>query len=580
MKYLAIVRETNLPYLFWLSRRGNEIYVLDIAPFLPVLRSPVRKIVERWIGKGVLHEVDRICPNGEKFWRRRTRYSWIGWERKSQATLENLILKGAERDFGQPYQYVSLKQTVCYGGDQILTLLKFADFVKGDLPDEKIGIVGADPVAETLARIVRAGTGGLVFRSPRFPAVAINFVTTAIVIASTLCRVARFVRLRRPPEKQYLIGVDMWSTTPEDTPMALRPVERLCAADDPAVLCVFRNRRDYLARKDFTGGVPCAPFPDGRYTLAGGMRTAAELTGDAFRLYRKHRGLFPALFFEIVKTVAVRAYYRGLINKYRFRFFLGRDEYDANHIIRTEELRRAGGISMGIINGTSGLGPNRVFMYVDFDISYVVSEGPLRKLYTGKWRNIDSLKLVGTTGLPEGRLALVDRPRSPDFACFTSPHSDGTRFIDEVSKVARAFPDRMFRIGYKGNTFRLGGREEFDEAMARAPDNVIDEEGRNSFDLILRSRYVLCSQSTILAESIELKSIAFFLDVYDGEVVSLFRDYPGINVTRGEQIVEKIKAYEAGTWAYPYEQLSDLCNLSGRSFYDHIYEDLGIAERV
>ena len=117
------------------------------------------------------------------------------------------------------------------------------------------------------------------------------------------------------------------------------------------VVAVCRNSEQYQSFSK--------KFPGWRYDInTGGFFTVRQAFANArvalseiLYLYRECSDLCHMLFMSIIKLPFRRSLIKALLNKYEFQYFWSRDDYNVEHIIRTQELRVIGAKSLGLLHG-------------------------------------------------------------------------------------------------------------------------------------------------------------------------------------------------------------------------------------
>lgn len=268
--------------------------------------------------------------------------------------------------------------------------------------------------------------------------------------------------------------------------------------------------------------------------------------------------------------------YAGLMNKYKFRYFFGRDDYNIEHVFRTWELRRRGGMSLGICHGmpsTPIVDP--VMRYIDFDIYYVLGIELFRRYYSDTFPPTMTLRQVGSFGIAREELPEMFATKPKNIICFTKPHMDGNAGLDIAVAIANAFPDRKVFVKVKLGVKHYGNYEDFMARLRTAPPNLIYTE-EDSYKLMKQARYSLSGISTLNEEALHFGLVAFFLDIYGPDVPVFYRAFPEFCQPDAESVINLINAIECGRWRYPRERYAGIAEISGATIYDVLRHDLGL----
>jgi len=398
-----------------------------------------------------------------------------------------------------------------------------------------------------------------------------------MVTVVAVCRILRWIAWRQPAPMPVRLGIDIIGS------------RRLCTlvgelVDEPNdVMCVGRNVFEYereVERRWFAPFPVCSPV-DGVMGPIAAIRAFVFILGQSARLWWRLGRLAPAHYMAAAKFPLIQITYRALFSKYRFANFLGRDDYNVEHIFRTWELRRIGGVSLGLNHSTPYFPIiYSIFRCIEFDIFYVFGEDICRKYYADEWPERMRIAPVGTFGMLHADLMIAaSQPKPPDIAFFVKPRFEGLDPIEAVFAVARAFPDRTVYMKMK-NRHRDGLDDGTEEAISRSlPANVrfTDETAET---LSLKARYVISTPSTIVFEAIQYHCISFCYDVLPETTPLHFREYPDLCYRQIESIIDRINDIENGDWEFPRQSFNGLIELSGVNVFDAIRAEIGLPPKA
>ena len=380
-------------------------------------------------------------------------------------------------------------------------------------------------------------------------------------------------RLRRapPPPEEILLASDYLGG--ERDTLLWREV-----TDDPAqVVAVFR---DADARRTYGHLVgewrSCLPG-EGFLGLAEGLSALAECGLDALRLF-VHGARLPAdLFRPLAALPWKRLMYRALLRRFRPKFYWGRDDYNVDHVMRTQELRRVGGTSVGIMHGLPSIVPFAHQMrQMDFDLYYTHGAGPYLEYYRAKWPAYCRVRPIGSVGLDRQELARLADPCPNDVVVILGPSFHQDKIMAAVSDLARALPDRTIWISTKAG-YRHRGQfgHLFTALLAEGLPNLREFTGR-TYDLFFQCRTWISESSTLIAEAVQFGRFALCLDPDPRFKFLYYRRFPGICVPDGATAAKRIRAWEDGTLPFPRDTLAPAINLTGRVAWDDIRRDFGL----
>src|SRR5581483_5631899 len=123
--------------------------------------------------------------------------------------------------------------------------------------------------------------------------------------------------------------------------------------------------------------------------------------------------------------------------KYRFRHFWGRDEYNPEHMMRSVELRRIGGVSIGIMHGIPSICTVlHHIRHLDFDRFYVIGRDLYERVYRSTWPAAMQVRAIGSHGASRRMMRLLAETPARDISCFLSPCFHQDRIISAVAGIA------------------------------------------------------------------------------------------------------------------------------------------------
>lgn len=404
----------------------------------------------------------------------------------------------------------------------------------------------------------------------------VNFMISGVVLISTLAdivRRSRFAGARKTGES-YLLGADL--SHEDSRSFFIQIVET-----PKDILFVLRNQEVVASlAPESLSRYYHADLRQGRFFgLAEIFSAIGESAARVMHIFHVLHGVNCGLFFATAKLVRRRMLFRALFNRFTVKNFIARDEYNPEHIVRSQELRRREGRSMGITHGMS-TGP-RVYphtRYLDFDLLYVFGERQ-RAAYADTWPETMTVRPIGAFRPTRVNWSRVGLSRQNDILIFGNQDTDPPEHVEITRKIARAFQDRKVIIKLKYRRDYIGPAR-YDPYMAQLgelPDNVeITDLGR-PYELMQRARYSFSGLSTVVAEAVQMGMFSFFIDVYRPDQDIFFRDFPGLCVTSADDAIKRIHDLETGSWSYPFDSLADLIDCSGANPYDAIRADLGLA---
>lgn len=550
----------------------RSVQILDIDPVIPFTKSILQHIVSKQIARGRAHwAIDGIddLKRVKDVPGKTLLYNVFGeiepWQN------EYFGFSRLDRTIGN-YALATKQVITNYIGEKHVSLLVLREiFRQGDTSKadayECIGMHGATKsVSEFYCR------RSLQPRAAWIPARIINFVIGGAILLHSLKWIATHIRLGKA-DKSFVF----------------------CAAD------FIGDERDCRLYRELEDGGPMLMVPRGwgrASPLASrledyefcdmnmGFLQIKDLFGalamvliDQWRIYRHLGSIFPGIYLRLAKLPYSRLLYRGLFSRYDIKYFWGRDPYNAEHIIRRQEINRAGGKSFGVNTGyltwSILIDPWR---YISFDRFYVFGRGKYEKYYGDTWAKDMAIIPAGSFTAERRHYAHRFDDRPLDIAVFTSVFIGEPELMGFIRGLARIFTDRKIILQTKDNFDDMPGQREFIDGCQQGLPNV-EFSTDSVYDIFMRVRYGFSDPSSVVAEALQFGVMSFAFDMPELQMENVNREYPGLTVTNTEEAANAIRAIEAGEKRYPIEKFRNVVDMSGKVFYDRIREDMGLSPR-
>jgi len=569
MKYCVFLNEFTLLRTLVLILLGRPVYLIPSRLFFAPLAGPFARI-GAWLEKRAnVGSVFDIMPDTRKYWdilfyHNRTdifahtephineRFGFVG--------LENWI-----GNFAMPFKHATCK----YMSEQFNSV-----FLLRDISDTfRAGEVAIVHCHDDMLFAYQAYYG----EPPRVRCIGawqfqplVNLLSLMLVFAHLVTWLARVLSWRKADPERVFLGADFTGSDPQVQ------MVRDIVGDPAQCLIVYRNRAQREASAADVSGFQHCLNKGGRVALSQLPGFLGSLVGDGARLYRRARNLAPDHFLTIAKLLEKKAAYRALMNRFQFKYFWCRDDYNPEHILRSQELREAGAVSLGINHGlTSPLRIHPNLRYIDYDIYYAFGSHLHRTYYTDTWARDMKVKPVGSLCMTREYLNQVKQPRPRDIVYFVTPGVGEERMHAAALALAVAFPDKKIFVKINPGEKKRGTYDAFLKFCDTAPENFIETE-EDSYDLMLKATYAVSGRSTVTAEAIQFGVKVLSFDFAGLEYPYYYRDFPELCVQSAEQAIARISAMEAGTEIYPREKFADLIDLSGNYIIDVIRTDLNL----
>jgi hypothetical protein len=569
-----VLTETSLLPAIWHSLMGRDVCLLAVHAHMERNLGRMNQVAQWMRRKGLLTRardrfdcVERIfgmpayCGTTDIFM---TIEPWLNAYHGFEALDQS----------GTPYAG-AIKECAWLNTNRICDLVHALDDLgrEGSLDGaDFIGITRE--MVEVLVAYNGENTAAIPGRSWPFVRRMINrFALASLMIYSVLWAVAR-IRLGPIGGKAYLLG----STLALD----MRLFKNLSdIADDRSQICivyVLRSEAERAMRELDTEGIQFLSVQEGRMGPRQALAWLAGTLSDYRRVARHIIHHRPALFLQAAKLPHYRLIYRSLFNRYQFSYYWGRDDHDQTHHIRSQELRRVGGVSLGINHGYPSsdiVAPG--MRYIDFDHYYVFGRGMFERYYRQTWPTHMTVTAIGTFGLSREELHRIAAPRTKDILYFLNTTLINDHVVDTALALAREFPDRRIFFKSKSSPYDRCWIDIL-ETRKPLPSNFkfITANITVTYELLMWCGYSISILSSVGAESVHLGLRSFVLDTQPPYYPLSYRDFDRITFRQADQVIERIRDLEAGRDQYPWAAYDDLADGSGQDPFDRVRADMGL----
>ena len=399
----------------------------------------------------------------------------------------------------------------------------------------------------------------------------VNFGLLVAILLFSLAWAFSRLRWRKHDRRSFFLGADFISG-----PAHVRIVRDIIG-DPEQCLFVFRNamqRKNNFAEID---GYNQCINDNGAIAISELGSIINLIVKDTLKLYFHSPHLAPAHMLQILKLPYKKATYRALLNRFRFKYFWCRDDYNSGHTLRSQELRRVGSISLGINHGLPTpeiINPS--WRYIDFDIYYVFGRHLYEKYYVDTWSKNMTVKPVGSMRMTRDHFNRRHDPRPDNIIYYVSPVAHGVKMHEAIRDVAYAFPEKRVFVKIKRGRKNMVDYDVLKDIIDNGPGNIIESD-EDSYELMFNARYAVSGVSTITAEAIQFGLSAFSFDFEDADSPFYYRDFPGICVKSSADVIDRISAIDQGRESYPRDSYGGLIDLSERFIIDVIRDDIGLS---
>ncbi len=297
--------------------------------------------------------------------------------------------------------------------------------------------------------------------------------------------------------------------------------------DKTKTLVVVRDKYTMQAFGHLLGDYKVVFDNEGSFALGSGINAWIKSFKDSFLLFVSSSQLPPDYYRQICFLPFKRIKYRALFNKYKCSFFWGRDDYNYQHIMRSQEIRRIGGVSMGCNHGIQSIATIAYQLrYLDFDYYYMHGLDQYTDVYSKYWPEHMIAKGVGSMFSNPQQQAIIKETEGTDVAIIIAPSFHQDLIYDAIVQLAKTFSDLNFWIITKPK-HRLEGDfgKKYQSLILSGLKNV-QESIEDVYDLLPRCKFVFSESSTLLAESVYFDRIALCFDPDPSFKFLYYRKFP------------------------------------------------------
>ncbi len=569
--HFIVASEVTLPYAALTAAFGRDVCLLGVRPLIPGASEILRGLAKMCVRRGLFTDAAVRFPHIRKMLTIDHFCNMTDMFLNVESWVERYFDFASVDRIGD--EYAMLYKHVCWGEVYHEANLAHAVSIlnRGADPERAI-FSGLNATITGLA----AAYGRRPVAAPRrydaLRAVA-NICLTGLVLGYTAWFVLRRIVSRMPPRQHHLLG----STYARDMRL-LKNLEDIADSRNQVCLMFHNDSFRDSANKafDLAGFRQCL-FGDGRFTPAAAIVAVGRAVRDGYRVLRYGLAMHPRSFRVFARMIWYRAAYRALFETHRFDYFWGRDEYNAEHIVRNQEMRRVGGISLGIFHGiptSQILSPLRRVQY--WDILYMFGTHFCDTYYKAKWPASMRVHAIGGFGLSHAELRSLPPNRSRDIMIFASSTLDNEAIVRESIKLAQFLPDHTVTFKCKPADAvlykdLLNGTIPVPSNLKFAPFDL-----SVTYTFLQTGGYVIASHSTIAAEGIHCGVPSFVHDNQPPEFPFYYREFERLCFTDATEVAQRIRAIESGAEDYPWHLYGGLVDLSNRYPMSIVRHDMGL----
>tara|TARA_R110002167_G_C12703706_1_gene654022 strand:- start:8419 stop:10206 length:1788 start_codon:yes stop_codon:yes gene_type:complete len=566
---LIVFNELSLVHVLWAKWQGRQPILMDVDSHLPILSEPLIRLRDWLIKRDWARSyasLDDEFKAIETYWPRVMFYDVFGdteaWQDQYFEVDNDAPMHG--------YDYAEHHVICNFAKSKHVTFLVARKLHEQGIPFDLVG--APHDTASGLAAYASSPQPSTSMFRPVCHRV-LNIAITLFTLLYTYFWILRRVRVTQPSEEPVFFAAD-YNGDPRDHAL----FEDIQSGG--RLLVVPRNAHFQGRAREINVNDKIIASLSGCHTsISCALQCAAMATRDILSCYVRRGYQRTGLFSHLIKLPFKRAQYRIFFDTYRPKFYWGRDDYNEQHIIRRQELRRIGGVSLGLNHGYSHYANvYPMWRCISFDIFYTFGRAQYDGYTRGLWANDMVIRTAGPFGVPKAAFHQRNAPKPQDIAVFCSAFITVPQFMDLVHTLAEAFPEKIVWLQLKSIFI---GTPDGDAFIAACSDKYENIKYTNApiYEIFQKAQYVFSDPSTIIVEAAHYGCKSFFADVFPEQKRTLFRDFPEICIRSGTDAVQMINKLENDGHIYPLKDLATLVINSEDTFYDIVREDLGLAKK-
>ena len=569
MIHLISLNELVLPKFLVFTLLRRNVKILRVAPIVPGAKKLLQRMVDGAIAAGRATYAVDLVPELRRYWEFDRRFYFQEVFKKYEPWQNHYYRFERPEIANDPIYGYGFKQMTCsYTWWKVIEIyLLDALSRKLDPKGYRVHGVLADTIALGRDRFGEDFATGV--SQVSYPRAMLNFFLAFAALFFTVGWLVRRLRLLVKIEKVY-VAFDRMSDAKEfELLKEILPAGRFLLVDR------FASTNKWPVPEDLKYVSCCRT--DGLFPPLEWGRAVVNVVFDITRLTLRHWRTPPGLLYEMLTLPYKRLLVRGLMIRYRPEVFIGRDEYNVDHIMRRAELRPLGVKSIGVSNALfpcfSLLAPN--IRYVSFDTYYSYA-APLFGQYLETWAS--DMQVLTMGGYSISREQLLHHADQGEAILFTIRVAwDRPEMIPMVRAVAKAFPGRKVLLQFKG-TVNANGFADADQVVKECGDGLDNFEHTNEdvYTLLPKAKFHISDNSTFVAEAIYSGATTLVADLMDQEF-NCYRLFPGLAIKTADGLVNELKALENGEKTYPRQKYFELFGYKqGEVGFDLLREEIGI----
>ncbi len=574
-KRLVVVNITGswlLSSLYW-RLRGADVVVIDVGREKSRLRS-IQLSVSRWVARtGLILRLTDLFPELIRYQQGAGPEYERDIFRKIETWMEETFyFEKTDKALGE-YAY-TYRHITCNQIQRRMILPVLIEEIVRRSPRKIWRFTGFGPVVTGMAQEFCDVELPPFSRRLTLPNSLSNLVVAAGILSVTIAGILRRISIFPLKSKSILLAVDYIADRRD-----YHLYEVVQAIGD--VLLVPRSVALDAAGTLKGDGIQSASLKSGKFSLLLALLTLRMAVRHSWQIYIHCRRLRSDHYAEVAKMVYKRMIYRAFFKRYAPSAFWCRDDYNPDHIVRSQELRRIGGRSIGLNHGfpiMAEVVPQ--YRYIDYDDYLTFGLHLYQKHYKDTWPSHMRVHGAGCFAMTRSQIDQRSAARPNDIAVFLKigfwPLDSEPKLTRLVTDIAAAFPDRRIIVKFKSLLRSAEATEKYKRDWVSRHSNIeIAPIEQDPYELMLKVSFLVSDPSSIVAEAINFGVKSFVLDMENWESL-VFRDYPDLCVRDCPEFIQRVRDIEAGLVDYPFDQFSGLIAPQDQTLSERLYSELQI----
>jgi hypothetical protein len=304
---------------------------------------------------------------------------------------------------------------------------------------------------------------------------------------------------------------------------------------------------------------------------------------DSLTLYIENINIPPDYFRQICFLPYKKIKYKAFFNKFNCKFFWGRDDYNYQHIIRSQELRKNGGVSIGCNHGIESINSlSHILRQLDFDYYYTHGIFQYLNTYKKYWPKNMVVKGIGSFFSNPYQHQKIKESVGKNVAIIIAPSFHQDLIFKTVLKLSSSFPNLIFWISTKDKHRHQSGDFSLEYQNLLKANKNIKENTKDVYDLIRDCKYIFSESSTLLAEAVYFEKVALCYDPEPKKFKYLYyRNFPELVFNDVDEVILRITETQNKSESY-YEDrnLIELISKTKDHPWNIIKKDMMLIENI